>query len=48
MIQLNNINQQWQMEKIELAEDKKELQQKYHLLLEENQDAERKYSKKIL
>lgn len=37
MIQLNNINQQWQMEKIELAEDKKELQQKYHLLLEENQ-----------
>jgi hypothetical protein len=37
MIQLNSLNQQWQMEKIELAEDKKELQESYSLLQEESQ-----------
>lgn len=36
MIQLNSLNQQWQLEKIELAEDKKELQEKYNLLQEES------------
>lgn len=38
MIQLNTLNQQWQMEKIDMGEEKKELQDKYQQFMEEAQE----------
>lgn len=48
MIQINTLSQQWQMEKIELAEENKELKEKYQHLVEESQKQIRQINQNIV